>query len=233
MHIPFVIILYLKKTTPKYAKKRNRNSGSCLLRQSCLNFPYIIRKVRTAGSPLSYGFMALSFKFRFQTSVYSLFLWRTLHVGQILFVGGNHKCTSSCHSGKCFPCPVTITKSCPCGQTLISVPCIRQKTAQPPKCHLPCTKPSICHHLSIQRHSCHNGECPPCRLACDKKLPGCGHTCDSQCHDAKRVLRKEVNHVYSENIWLISSTFLSVSETRFDSLTNFSVCWLTVFKVKM
>ena len=116
----------------------------------------------------------------------------------MLFLGGNHKCMSVCHDGPCYPCTVTNQKSCNCGKTKISVPCIRQKSAQPPRCRQPCLKPPSCDHPVIQKHSCHFGDCPSCVLPCGKVLAECGHTCDVRCHDAVRVkIQLEVSKLYA------------------------------------
>lgn len=98
--------------------------------------------------------------------------------------GGNHKCTMPCHDGPCYPCLVTIDKSCHCGSTKVSIPCIRQKTAQPPRCRRPCTNKPKCDHPAIQKHACHFGGCPSCELICEKSLKGCTHRCAQKCHDA-------------------------------------------------
>ncbi|KAF6022952.1 NFXL1 [Bugula neritina] len=100
---------------------------------------------------------------------------------------GNHKCMSVCHDGPCYPCTITIDKACSCGQTVVSVPCIRQKVAQPPKCRRPCLHKSKCDHQTIQKHACHFGDCPPCILVCGRKLTGCDHSCQSRCHDSVSV----------------------------------------------
>ena len=50
----------------------------------------------------------------------------------------NHKCASPCHTGPCYPCPLTVEIKCTCGATSITVPCGREKTTNPPKCRKPC-----------------------------------------------------------------------------------------------
>ena len=101
--------------------------------------------------------------------------------------GGNHKCTMPCHEGPCYPCTVTIDKACHCGMTVVSIPCIRQKTAGPPRCRRPCKNKPQCDHPAIQKHACHFGNCPSCDLICGKKLIGCEHSCTQKCHDAVYV----------------------------------------------
>jgi hypothetical protein len=51
---------------------------------------------------------------------------------------GNHKCTSVCHCGPCYPCPLTAEVKCRCGLTVLSVPCGRKKQTRPPHCNKPC-----------------------------------------------------------------------------------------------
>lgn len=92
-----------------------------------------------------------------------------------------------CHEGPCYPCTVTIDKSCHCAKTTVSIPCIRQKTAGPPRCRRPCTNKPQCDHPSIQKHACHFNNCPSCELICSKKLSGCQHSCTQKCHDAVYV----------------------------------------------
>ena len=33
------------------------------------------------------------------------------------------------------------------------------------------------------RHSCHPGDCPPCRQLCGQPLGSCPHACPAPCHD--------------------------------------------------
>ncbi|KAG7160847.1 NF-X1-type zinc finger protein NFXL1-like [Homarus americanus] len=98
----------------------------------------------------------------------------------------NHKCESRCHQGPCYPCAVTHTISCRCGASTITVPCGREKTTKPPKCSKRCKLPPNCHHPHRQKHKCHQGPCPTCRISCGLKLK-CGHICPVPCHDAVPV----------------------------------------------
>lgn len=50
----------------------------------------------------------------------------------------NHKCSSRCHQGPCYPCPLTETISCACKETYTTVPCGKHKTTRPPRCNKPC-----------------------------------------------------------------------------------------------
>ena len=96
---------------------------------------------------------------------------------------GNHKCQATCHSGPCYPCPLTKTVACACGQTTKTVPCGREKTARPPKCSLDCKLKSKCSHPSQIPHPCHFGACPPCVQPCTAVHDGCGHVCGKPCHE--------------------------------------------------
>lgn len=56
--------------------------------------------------------------------------------------------------------------------------------------------PADCHHPERQKHKCHSGTCPPCRLPCGKTL-SCGHICPAKCHSAvlTKIDIKEVCYV--------------------------------------
>ncbi|XP_070554401.1 NF-X1-type zinc finger protein NFXL1-like [Ptychodera flava] len=102
----------------------------------------------------------------------------------------NHKCPSKCHQGLCYPCPLTVDISCRCGDTVITVPCGREKVTKAPRCKLLCRVPPDCHHGSRQPHPCHFGRCPACTQICNKALPNCHHHCPDPCHSA--VLHRQV-----------------------------------------
>ncbi|KXJ15805.1 NF-X1-type zinc finger protein NFXL1 [Exaiptasia diaphana] len=76
----------------------------------------------------------------------------------------NHKCNSPCHEGLCYPCPLTVNVSCFCGKTVVTLPCGRERTTKPPKCHELCS-------------------CPPCRQTCGNAYKTCEHSCLLPCHD--------------------------------------------------
>lgn len=94
-----------------------------------------------------------------------------------------HKCKSMCHTGACYPCNLKASLKCRCSGTVIQVPCGRARKTKPPKCHLPCKRPSPCHHENA--HNCHEGDCPGCAKVCN--LPNdttkCEHPCQARCHD--------------------------------------------------
>lgn len=118
-----------------------------------------------------------------------------------------HSCTLPCHRGRCPDCIVTIPTflSCRCGRTLSAPPPLPCGTL-PPECPEPCSLTRSCGHPS-DGHTCHFGECPPCKVLvermcvgqhqkilvecgstspqcrkiCGKPLP-CGHLCPRSCH---------------------------------------------------
>ncbi|KAF4517853.1 hypothetical protein B566_EDAN011778 [Ephemera danica] len=97
---------------------------------------------------------------------------------------GKHKCNAICHTGPCYPCPLTEILACPCGDTRLVLPCGRRKHLKPPKCNKPCRVPTECHHPSRVPHKCHPGDCPPCKQTCGKVHVSCKHTCPAPCHSA-------------------------------------------------
>ncbi|GFT66664.1 NF-X1-type zinc finger protein NFXL1 [Nephila pilipes] len=117
---------------------------------------------------------------------------------------GRHKCTSICHPGPCYPCREVVDVTCNCGATKISVPCGRKKSAVPPRCVSDCKRPSDCHHSERQKHKCHFGSCPPCRLICEKTL-NCGHICSFKCHSA--VLTKIETKQKKEGPWDLRNSY--------------------------
>lgn len=102
-----------------------------------------------------------------------------------------HKCKSMCHTGPCYPCNLKASLKCRCQGTVIEVSCGRAKKTKPPKCLLPCRKPSKCHHENS--HNCHEGDCPPCNKICQLKndTTHCEHDCRAKCHDS--VLTRTVD----------------------------------------
>ncbi len=98
----------------------------------------------------------------------------------------NHKCMSLCHSGPCYPCPVKVELSCPCGISKQKVPCVKSKLDIRVNCKQTCNSTSKCHHEKIQPHYCHYNDCPACNLICNKTLK-CGHVCSAVCHSAVQI----------------------------------------------
>lgn len=105
---------------------------------------------------------------------------------------GRHKCTSVCHHGPCYPCPRESKISCRCKETYITVPCGREKNIKPPKCSLPCKLKYKCGHSDENKHSCHFGDCPPCKATCFKTYKKCSHQCKAKCHEYVTVVFKQV-----------------------------------------
>lgn len=105
---------------------------------------------------------------------------------------GRHKCTTICHHGPCYPCPLESKVPCKCKETYLTVPCGRERFTKPPKCHLPCKVKYKCGHAEENKHSCHFGDCPPCKAICYKTYPKCGHNCKATCHEYKAVLFKQI-----------------------------------------
>ncbi|GBM65110.1 NF-X1-type zinc finger protein NFXL1 [Araneus ventricosus] len=64
--------------------------------------------------------------------------------------------------------------------------------------------PSDCHHPERQKHKCHFGACPPCRLTCGKTLD-CGHTCSFKCHSA--VLTRIETKQKKEGPWDLRNSY--------------------------
>ena len=111
----------------------------------------------------------------------------------------NHKCSSLCHSGNCYPCPLLVEIKCQCGASKQKVPCVRSKMDIKVTCRQACKLPAKCHHERIQEHKCHYSDCPPCNLKCDKKMK-CGHICPDRCHSA--VLTETVENKEREGPWV-------------------------------
>lgn len=74
----------------------------------------------------------------------------------------NHKCHQLCHPGPCPPCPVTITRYCPCGKTSSRVRCSQYSVL--PSCDKSCDKMLDCGlHKCIL--ICHEGACSSCDVS--------------------------------------------------------------------
>ena len=65
-----------------------------------------------------------------------------------------HKCRLLCHPGPCPPCPVVVTRNCPCGKKVYQVRC--SKSRELPSCGSVCGKRLECgkHHCN---EDCHSG----------------------------------------------------------------------------
>ncbi|KAM3958164.1 NF-X1-type zinc finger protein NFXL1 [Aphomia sociella] len=105
---------------------------------------------------------------------------------------GRHKCTMVCHHGPCYPCPKESKITCRCKATYVTVPCGREKHIKPPKCNMPCKFKYKCGHIDENKHSCHFGDCPPCKAICYKSYINCTHKCKATCHEYVAVVFKQV-----------------------------------------
>ncbi|EDQ88887.1 uncharacterized protein MONBRDRAFT_37362 [Monosiga brevicollis MX1] len=107
-----------------------------------------------------------------------------------------HTCQDPCHAGPCYPCSQTMTRSCACGASTVTVPCGRDASRRKPRCREPCRVPPYCRHPTQRPHTCHDGNCPQCRQTCATEL-SCGHACQAPCHD-KRPRREEIELTKTE-----------------------------------
>jgi transcriptional repressor NF-X1 len=118
-----------------------------------------------------------------------------------------HKCPQLCHPGPCPPCPIVVTRKCPCGKSSSRVRCSQMNLL--PSCGQKCLKTLNC-GVHKCNDVCHEGPCDSCTVSvpikchcqrevkqvlcdmsneeyscgklCNKPL-GCGnHTCESDCH---------------------------------------------------
>lgn len=135
-----------------------------------------------------------------------------------------HNCLDNCHSGKCKPCDVLVSRAitCACGNKALRPPLLCG--TEPPKCYLKCNKLLNCGHRCY--YNCHFGECPGCEEILDKncycgrvmfndvkckKIPRCnikcenvlkcGHKCDRTCHKDGECeeIRKDLKNTYFDN----------------------------------
>ncbi len=81
---------------------------------------------------------------------------------------GHHKCDLVCHAGNCPPCPLSLTRKCPCGKSTYKLAC----TVATPTCGETCGKMLECGvHACTER--CHRGACSSC-LQMTVKMCKCG-----------------------------------------------------------
>ena len=134
-----------------------------------------------------------------------------------------HNCLDKCHSGKCKPCDVLISRpiTCACGNKALRPPLLCG--TEPPKCFLKCNKVLNCGHRCY--YNCHFGDClgceeildklcycgkilfndvkckkiPKCNVKCENIL-GCGHKCNRTCHKENECedIRKDLKTHYFE-----------------------------------
>ncbi|KAK7868185.1 hypothetical protein R5R35_003052 [Gryllus longicercus] len=111
---------------------------------------------------------------------------------------GFHVCEKICHSGKCGPCPLTQSRTCPCGKTSYELPC----TTEVPLCGDTCGRLLECGIHSCSR-PCHRDKCgsclevinKPCRCGMHVKEQPCRkeYVCDTKCKRIKNCRRHACN----------------------------------------
>uniref|UniRef100_A0A1Y1M097 PHD-type domain-containing protein n=4 Tax=Photinus pyralis TaxID=7054 RepID=A0A1Y1M097_PHOPY len=111
---------------------------------------------------------------------------------------GHHNCEEACHIGKCEPCSLSKTRTCPCGKSSFVLEC----TKETPTCGDTCGKVLECGiHICFQR--CHKDKCGMC-LEFVKKFCRCGlqakevqcrkvFTCETKCKNLKDCLKHPCN----------------------------------------
>ncbi|XP_065556677.1 NF-X1-type zinc finger protein NFXL1-like isoform X2 [Artemia franciscana] len=111
---------------------------------------------------------------------------------------GSHDCEIVCHEGPCGLCPLSLTRSCPCGKSSYLLPC----TKSIPNCGSTCGKQLSCgSHYCAER--CHRGPCGTC-LQMSVKECRCGNkrkelpcykefTCESKCKRLRDCRRHPCN----------------------------------------
>ncbi|XP_033984204.1 LOW QUALITY PROTEIN: NF-X1-type zinc finger protein NFXL1 [Trematomus bernacchii] len=123
-------------------------------------------------------------------------MWNCKQVCGSALSCGNHTCEVLCHTGRCPPCPRSVSRSCPCGKTKSTLPCTEEV--------LPCGD-TCDRRLSCGKHTCsmrcHRGGCEICRQEVEKecrcgkyrKLMPCHRDflCDSKCPKTRSCQRHQ------------------------------------------
>ncbi|XP_003737290.1 NF-X1-type zinc finger protein NFXL1 [Galendromus occidentalis] len=90
---------------------------------------------------------------------------------------GEHRCWNKCHEGDCENCLEMVLKACRCGAKSRQMQCQKAFT-----CDKKCGRSKPCGHICTRKCCPPDEDCPPCTIACNKKLH-CGiHKCQSLCH---------------------------------------------------
>ena len=121
--------------------------------------------------------------------------WKCDLVCGLILSCGNHRCEQFCHPvDDCPPCPRTFSRSCPCGQTKHTLPCLEDT----PRCENICNLTLGCNIHKCTK-SCHFGPCPPCKELIKKfctcrrmfRLNLCEEdvSCDSKCNNVLNCSR--------------------------------------------
>ena len=112
---------------------------------------------------------------------------------------GFHNCDHICHPpGPCPPCPLSLDRHCPCGKSVVQLPC----TEATPTCGDTCGKMLACgSHTCAER--CHRGSCPSClqmkvkkcRCGARQKEVQCAKTftCEAKCRKMRDCQRHTCN----------------------------------------
>ena len=112
---------------------------------------------------------------------------------------GFHNCDHICHPpGPCPPCPLSLDRHCPCGKSVVRLPC----TEATPTCGDTCGKTLGCgSHTCAER--CHRGSCPSClqmkvkkcRCGARQKEVQCAKTftCEAKCRLMRDCQRHQCN----------------------------------------
>ena len=112
---------------------------------------------------------------------------------------GFHNCDHICPPpGPCPPCPLSLDRHCPCGKSVVQLPC----TEATPTCGDTCGKTLGCgSHSCAER--CHRGSCPSClqmkvkkcRCGARQKEVQCAKTftCEAKCRKTRDCQRHQCN----------------------------------------
>jgi len=112
---------------------------------------------------------------------------------------GYHSCDLICHPpGPCPPCPLSQDRQCPCGKSVVRLPC----TEATPTCGDTCGKILGCKSHNCSER-CHRGSCPSC-LQMKLKYCRCGarqkevqcaktFTCEIKCKRTRDCQRHQCN----------------------------------------
>jgi len=100
---------------------------------------------------------------------------------------GLHRCTATCHTGACEPCPIVQQQICFCEQTSQELACsVDSLASEHFECGQRCQKQLACqHHLCDAL--CHQGPCGPCKFQVGTVLAcPCGKLPLKQLYESKK-----------------------------------------------
>nr|CAD7597142.1 unnamed protein product [Timema genevievae] len=111
---------------------------------------------------------------------------------------GHHHCERVCHQGKCGVCPLSESRTCPCGKAAFILPC----TQDAPTCGDTCSRQLNC-GAHICSRPCHRDKCgaclevvtKSCRCGLHKKELPCQkeYLCETKCKRLKDCIRHPCN----------------------------------------